>query len=434
MLLLGLILLALARAADFDPSVLSRQYNLTCHELLHWIGTEKHYSNDKRKELFELAHLGTSHCGGKSPVLSISSVSYDGKSRRYKQSDARCTDHLRKAVVFLSNFSINNNYSHFLHALLRLFCALIDAELITWRNNRFERTANITLLLDNNLKVDERKLTWLRSIVGPEGNLIWLQEIKTNECVSADTLIYGSGCAFLLPPEKWFGYPGCRSREVLPAFRAYMRQELGGLSRLPVVTSDLTESMMVGFSVRRSTSETGLRSIVNLEGLQTHLRRRKRLSYQIQNVTFEVLGVAETVAAMSEMHIFVSVHGAGMTNMFFMNAGAAVLELVPWPLCNCRSSDFFYGTGGYYHGSAIALGLRHYSICIDSADVTLHSRAKKARSGVRCSWKQLHAVESLVVDPYRLTSVIRNIERDMVFGGLISLSKPIIEINPHANG
>ena len=37
--------------------------------------------------------------------------------------------------------------------------------------------------------------------------------------------VYGNGCVGLLPPEKWFGYPGCRSQTVLPAFGTYMRQQ-----------------------------------------------------------------------------------------------------------------------------------------------------------------------------------------------------------------
>ena len=53
---------------------------------------------------------------------------------------------------------------------------------------------------------------------------------------------------------------------------------------------------------------------------------------------------------MSNIHIFISVHGAGMTNMFFMTANTVVVEIIPWPLCHCNSPDYFYGIGGYYHG------------------------------------------------------------------------------------
>ena len=49
--------------------------------------------------------------------------------------------------------------------------------------------------------------------------------LKDRRCVSAEKLIYGSGCVRFLPPEKWFGYPGCRAGEILPAFGQYMRQK-----------------------------------------------------------------------------------------------------------------------------------------------------------------------------------------------------------------
>lgn len=69
---------------------------------------------------------------------------------------------------------------------------------------------------------------------------------------------------------------------------------------------------------------------------------------------------------MADVDVFVSVHGAAMTNMFFMRPGSAVVELLPYPLCHCRSPDYFYGVGGYYHsryGTLTYLGIYtfHYA-------------------------------------------------------------------------
>ena len=65
----------------------------------------------------------------------------------------------------------------------------------------------------------------------------------------------------------------------------------------------------------------------------------------MENITFEHLDVPSTVRYMAMTHVLVSVHGAGMTNMMFMNPGSAVVEIIPFPLCSCRSPDYFYGAG-----------------------------------------------------------------------------------------
>ena len=151
-----------------------------------------------------------------------------------------------------------------------------------------------------------------------------------------------------------------------------------------------------------------------------------------------------------------SVHGAGMTNMFFMNPGSAVVEVIPYPLCNCDSPDYFYGVGGtcmwhdvtkhcmwiefvfvsysddsllcrfvsssvpfflaylnstypilvswlsfwpfsgYYHGSAVAANIRHYPYCVPPEDTIWHEKPKNLKDGSRCSWKYLHAGDTPV--------------------------------------
>ena len=130
--------------------------------------------------------------------------------------------------------------------------------------------------------------------------------------------------------------------------------------------------------------------------VQSLLIKTQRIRANIENITFEHLDVSSTVRYMSGVHIFISVHGAGMTNMFFMNPGSAVsrctivsiftisnaniplffyiyarkvVEIIPFPLCNCASPDFFFGVGGYYHGSASAQGIRHYHYCVPEKDI-----------------------------------------------------------------
>ena len=71
----------------------------------------------------------------------------------------------------------------------------------------------------------------------------------------------------------------------------------------------------------------GKRSISNLELVQRLLRKTQHIRTSTENVTFEHFDVSATVRYMATVHIFVSVHGAGMTNMFFMNPGAAVVEV-----------------------------------------------------------------------------------------------------------
>ena len=80
-----------------------------------------------------------------------------------------------------------------------------------------------TLWLDEYFKLTAQKRQWLNALAP---NIMHLgQDLKTGGCVSAEKLIYGSGCVRFLPPEKWFGYPGCRAGEILPAFGQYMRQK-----------------------------------------------------------------------------------------------------------------------------------------------------------------------------------------------------------------
>lgn len=197
----------------------------TCQEKIDWVSQEKHYSNDNRKALFD--SLKGRNCSGSS-ALSFRRMSF-AKRGGYRDmpdgSDAMCVHKFKKAVVFLSNFSINNNFSHFLHGILRLFCALVDAGLIVW--DRFSRSfikpEPYSIWFDDNLKLDKTKLLWFsalsydgKSTIGKNSgaSLFHLKDLTGSECALAEELVYGSGCVRLLPPEKWYGYGGCRANQV----------------------------------------------------------------------------------------------------------------------------------------------------------------------------------------------------------------------------
>jgi hypothetical protein len=357
-----------------------------------------------------------------------------------KTSNKKCATTDNTAVVFLSNFSINNNFSHFLHGLLRLFCALVDSRIFVWDNAKqeFVKTRNYTIWFDEYLKVPPEKLVWFSSF---DAEFRYLSKVGKDECFASKTLIYGSGCVRLLPPEKWFGYPGCRAGDILSAFGVYMRHKYKAstsdqLKFIDNIDSSDTKAagLRVAFAVRDSTEQTGKRQISNLEQVQSLLTKTQHVKSSMENITFEHLDVPSTIRYMSNVHILISVHGAGMTNMFFMNPGSAVVEIIPFPLCTCKSPDYFYGVGGYYHGSAVAQRIKHYHYCVPAKEVKWHKVPDDLRTGGKCSWRHLHAVDSVYVDPARFVSLMRNVERDLVVAGTIVLTKPIITVSPHANG
>lgn len=429
---------------NIDLAKVPETGNYTCDEMVRWLGNEKHYSNDKKDVLFSF--LVDKHCESQ-PTVQLKDVSFGWSPankktffQNPKQSLKKCSTHDDFAVAWLSNFSINNNFSHFLHGILRLFCALVDARLIVWdeKTNKYIEPRKYTIWLDEWFRLTKDKESWLKSFQGATLRSLASTPGK-GDCVSSSQLLYGSGCVRLLPPEKWFGYPGCRAGEVLPAFGQYMRQVYSapqGAASLEFVDeqSSALPGLRVSFAVRDVGATTGMRIVSNLEQVQMQVKKTQHIHSSMENITFEHLDVPSTVRYMAGVHIFVSVHGAGMTNMFFMNRGSAVVEIIPYPLCNCRSPDYFYGSGGYYHGSAIAQGIKHYHYCVPAHEVKWHEKPKDLRSGAKCDWKALHAVESVYVDPSRFVSLMRNVERDLVAAGTIVLTKPIINVAPHANG
>eukprot|EP01031_Cornospumella_fuschlensis_P037715 gene37715-45817_t len=218
----------LQHIVSFDRVADNRNY--TCDEIIRWLGTEKHYSNDKKNILFGLLAQSGQSC--QKPYIVLKDISF-GSSKNMRtffhnprdksgQTEKKCSADDELAVVLLSNFSINNNFSHFLHALLRLFCALLDAHIIEWNTSLevFEVKKKYTLWLDEYFKLNPEKTQWLKSF---GGEIRSLKDLGKEGCMSSRTLIYGSGCVRLLPPEKWFGYPGCRAGDILRSFGTYMR-------------------------------------------------------------------------------------------------------------------------------------------------------------------------------------------------------------------
>ena len=219
-LCLPLLFLSAFSTVSFDDLVASSSRgNYSCQELERWLTLEKHYSNEKKKQLFSILHKQATgnQC---SSVMRLSSIAFDSSSNSFlslqdkeekRKGKKVCSLQDENAILLLSNFSINNNYSHFLHALLRLFCAMIDSQFIFWKEGIFHHKENVSLWLDPNLKMDEKKNIWLSSFIDQDkrNNILReLSDVAKGDCVATRFLTYGSGCVYLLPPEKWMGYQG----------------------------------------------------------------------------------------------------------------------------------------------------------------------------------------------------------------------------------
>ena len=81
----------------------------------------------------------------------------------------------------------------------------------------------------------------------------------------------------------------------------------------------------------------------------------------------------------------------------------------------------------------MAQNIRHYPFCVEAENMKWHHKPEKM-AGSKCSWRHLHAVESVTLDSQRFVSLMRSVERDLVQAGTVVLTKPIINMSPHANG
>jgi hypothetical protein len=289
----------------FDFEKTAENGNYTCNEIKHWLSTEKHYSNNKKDILFSLIKL--KDCSEK-PIILLKDIGYGwsvDKSKTFfdvnDDKTKKCNSHDEYAVAFLSNFSINNNFSHFLHALLRLFCSLIDARYLVWSSkaNTFIKTKDYTIWLDEYFRLTTEKKIWIEAL---GGNIRSLSKFPSKgECISTNNLLYGSGCVKLLPPEKWFGYPGCRANKILPAFGHYMRQKFSALGseELKIIDDFSNNYLRIAFAVRDVGTETGRRVISNLDSVQKLIKKTQYIKSSMENVTFEHLDVPSTVRYMA---------------------------------------------------------------------------------------------------------------------------------------
>ena len=346
----------------------------TCDELKKWLSTEKHYSNDNREKIFSL--VDNQDCLSSFLGLFNITCSRGRSGMNYKKMSGlqTCEEQDGNAVIFLSNFSINHNFSHFLHALLRLFCALVDARWIAFDKSSlsFITNTNYTIWLDPALELSPKKLEWVK-LLG--GKIRLLKTIKENGCASAKMLLYGSGCVRLLPPEKWYGYPGCRANRILPAFGEYIRFRTNSMNASEVVydmeadTDNMQQertsgrgrkygsrhvflnnyptdhsknslnshlrirksqiAVQVVFAVRKVGPETGIRAVYNLGAVQTFLQKSLRLPSLIKNISFEELSAHETVRTLAGTHVFVSVHGEEQ-----IRSAASTYALITLSWCN----------------------------------------------------------------------------------------------------
>lgn len=213
-----------------DYSDAAETGNYSCSQLKNWIKIEKHYSNIRKEGFFD----ELTDCK-KSPALQLlfSKYTYQKKDEksllkkafsRTSHADA-CQIHDEYAIMYMSSFSINHNFSHFLHSLLRLFCALLDARFVVWnqKNQTFEARVDYAIWLDENVKLGTNEMTWMR-MMGARIRHV-KEDCPRGDCLSANQLVYGSGCAKLLPPEKWYGYPGCRANKVHEGLNIAVRND-----------------------------------------------------------------------------------------------------------------------------------------------------------------------------------------------------------------
>lgn len=440
------MLVTASRALDFSGAADSGNYS--CLQLKRWIKIEKHYSNIRKEGFFE--ELDPSLCK-ESPALQLRKTKYTYMKNdkaylkhafsSWESGDKKCKVHDEHAVIYMSSFSINHNFSHFLHSLLRLFCALLDARFIVWNNESqsFDARVKYVIWMDENVKLGKNEMEWMRMM---GGTLRHLRDYKQGDCFSSNQLVYGSGCAKLLPPEKWYGYPGCRANKVLPAFAHFIRAQTEANMELQTVYAPIPpdrrhtdKNLNIVFSVRKVGALTGMRRISNLGRVQRITRRALRVEdASIKNISFEDLTPRQAVQRMSTVHVFVSVHGAGMTNTFFMHPKSAIVEIIPYPLCTCRSRDYFYGISGYYHGSSIAQGIRHYVYCVPAYYTQFQVKPADNSPNVKCNWKQLHAVASVKIEEHQFASMLKGVERELVASGVIEVHDSIISLNPNVNG
>jgi hypothetical protein len=117
----------------------------------------------------------------------------------------------------------------------------------------------------------------------------------------------------LLPPQSWFK----SNLQACSLFRNAALTKFGiKLNR------SKKETLIIAFLIRRQS-----RYIINSNELILALE--KRFGVQVRKIAFEGLSFGEQVATMSDVRLFVTPHGAGVTNIVFMPPGSALIEIFP---------------------------------------------------------------------------------------------------------
>jgi hypothetical protein len=91
----------------FNYAAVAVNGNYSCQELQKWSATEKHYSNDRKKSLFEIM----TDCE-KQPVIVINDVAYSPSAadkKYFRSNTEKCKHHDKVAVSFCCCLYCNVN-------------------------------------------------------------------------------------------------------------------------------------------------------------------------------------------------------------------------------------------------------------------------------------------------------------------------------------
>ena len=132
-----------------------------------------------------------------------------------------------------------------------------------------------------------------------------------------------------------------------------------------LIDMDLAEKYFVGERIYVTRKNAANRKVANEEIIEKLLNK-----YNFKIVAFEKCSFLEQLGMMYKVKYFISIHGAGLTNMHFMKTGGSVLELykkrvpkVDWG--RGRRSDL---PSPCYVRLAAALGHKHYIQFCEAVD------------------------------------------------------------------
>ena len=83
---------------------------------------------------------------------------------------------------------------------------------------------------------------------------------------------------------------------------------------------------------------------------------------------------------------------------------------------------------------------RHFTYCVEAdSQVTRgpgsgRTSKEKVADSAKCSWRFLHAVQSVTLDAMRFAALLRAAERELLAMGTYTLTEHVVSLNPNANG